>query len=69
MIGEPKPCPFCGSVELVPSFHTAQPHVEVAMACDECDAEGPPVFLQTTDGLEDRSAALREALKRWNARK
>jgi len=69
MTDESKPCPFCGDTELVPSFHTAQPHLEVAMSCGGCDAEGPRVFVDAGGDVEQRSAALMEALKRWNIRK
>jgi Lar family restriction alleviation protein len=59
-----RPCPFCGSNDLEPSFHH-HPHMGnlVCMSCAECSAEGPPVKLDA--GREDAIAA---AYLVWNQR-
>ena len=60
-----KPCPFCGSTEWVPSFHSDKPHTTVSVGCEDCDAEGPPVIIDDNN----RTTSIEEARKRWNARK
>ena len=67
MAKEMKPCPFCGSDDLVPSFHTGKHERLVCVSCAECDAEGPTVVIHDSDN--DRSAALTKAHEAWDKRK
>lgn len=61
-----KPCPFCGSDDLVPSFHTDDDAMLVCVSCDACDVEGPTVrYVDRSDGAE----ALKRAHAAWNRRK
>jgi Lar family restriction alleviation protein len=60
-----KPCPFCGSSEQLPSYHDIEGVRVVAVACDECEAEGPTVAI---DGEDQTAAAYDEARALWNKR-
>lgn len=62
-----KACPFCGSDDLVPSFHHGKYERLVCVACDNCDTEGPTVIVDDSDN--DRSKALTKAHAAWNKRK
>ena len=59
-----KGCPFCGSTDLVPSFHQLPDELIVCVSCDECDAEGPPAHVDP----QNRGASIEVAHKLWNAR-
>ena len=67
MAEELKPCPFCGSDDLCPSFHKGEHELIVCIACDACDVEGPSVI--ATDDDNDRTVAIRKARAAWNKRK
>jgi Lar family restriction alleviation protein len=58
------PCPFCGSDDLLPSFHRSGDERLVCIACDGCEAEGPCTIVRTVDGVNDISRAR----AKWNAR-
>ena len=62
-----KPCPFCGSDDLLPSFHTGKRELLVCVSCDNCDVEGPTVIIDENDN--DRRKALAKAHEAWNKRK
>lgn len=60
-----KPCPFCGSGDLLPSYHSSSHESFVCVACDNCDAEGPAIIIAG----EDRVKAFHRAREAWNRRK
>lgn len=61
-----KPCPFCGSTDLLPSFYAGNDEIELGVACDSCNAEGPTV---TFPKEADRTEAIKRAHAAWNERK
>jgi len=65
-----KPCPFCGSDDLIPSFYdVTSDDPSLCIACEKCDAEGPPVTFRRGIGQTQAGAeAMDEAYKLWNAR-
>ena len=68
-----KPCPFCGSDDLVPSFHYSgegRDHTDglmVCVACEDCDAEGPVVTVDKKHATGG-ARAFEQAHARWNKR-
>jgi Lar family restriction alleviation protein len=70
MLEKAKPCPFCGSDDLLPSFHHLDGdgddpgELMVSVSCDACNAEGPSVVVANNN----HEVGLKEARKRWNAR-
>jgi len=61
---EMRACPFCASTDLQPSFHS-HPHLGtvVCVSCSECDAEGPPIKVETST-----ADAISGAHALWNQR-
>lgn len=59
-----KPCPFCGSKDLVPSFHKGAHETLVCVACESCEAEGPAKIV----GGAGQADALQHARTAWDKR-
>lgn len=66
----PRPCPFCGSTNLIRSARQSGIGYEMHIRCKDCGATGPHVY---TD-QRDRKEVLRNAniqllgIKYWNRR-
>lgn len=65
MAAKCKPCPFCGSADLVPSLHTVDGKMIVCVACETCDAEGPTVVVR----VNNQPDAITKAHAAWNKAK
>lgn len=57
-----KPCPFCGSKDLIFYFESED---RLCMLCELCDARGPSFLMP--DSVFDILAKV-EAIKAWNTR-
>ena len=59
------PCPFCGSF-FVEVRYTEDEALSVAATCDDCQAQGPIVYVHPLIGAE--MARKDEAAVKWNHR-
>ncbi len=60
-----KPCPYCGSQQIILHLHKVDDATIVAYECDNCSARGPKVRNIGLDGAQDK---IKLARNRWNNR-
>ncbi len=66
---KPKPCPFCGSSEII--VQEGSTFRWMAAACFQCEAVGPEVHVQTLgpgNPADWKIAGKEAAIREWNAR-